>query len=62
MVTDWPDGPVSLMAGVPEGEPPTGVTKTSNDGPEAGAGVHLKAQPTFQPDVVVVNAGLVQLP
>jgi hypothetical protein len=39
-VTDWPDGPVSLIAGVPEGAEPAGVTKTWNEEPEAGAGVH----------------------
>ena len=61
-VTDWPDGPVSLMAGVPLGDDPAGVTKTLNDGPPAGAGTHLKAHPMFQPAAVVVNVGLVQLP
>jgi len=41
---------------------PAGVTNTRNDGPEAGAGAHLKAQPMFQPATVVVKLGLVQLP
>jgi len=61
-VIDWLDAPVSLTAGVPEREPPAGVTKTWKDGPEAGAGVHRNAQPMFQPAVVVVNDGLVQFP
>jgi hypothetical protein len=51
-----------VIAGVPVGDPPFRVTKTSNDGPEAGAGVQLNAQPMFQPAAVVVNAGLVQFP
>lgn len=50
------------MAGVAPGDEPAGVTNTSNDGPEAGAGVHLKAQPMFQPAAVVVKDGLVQFP
>ena len=41
---------------------PAGVTVTWKDGPEAGAGAQLKAQPMFQLAAVVVNAGLVQLP
>jgi hypothetical protein len=61
-VTDCPVAPVSLIAGVPEAEDPTGVTETWNEGPEAGAGAQLKAQPMFHPGTVVVNAGLVQLP
>src|SRR5271169_2069634 len=61
-VTDCPDGPVSLIAGVPVGDDPTGVTNTWKDGPAAGAGAHLNAQPMFQLVTVVVNAGLVQLP
>jgi hypothetical protein len=61
-VTDCPDGPVSLIAGVPLGDEPAGVTNTWNDGPPAGAGTHLNAQPMFQPAAVVVNVGLVQLP
>jgi hypothetical protein len=61
-VIDCPDGPVWLTAGVPVGDDPTGVTNTWNEGPEAGAGAHLKAQPMFQPAAVVVNVGLVQLP
>ena len=61
-VTDCPDGPVSLIAGVPVGADPAGVTITTNDGPEAGAGAHRKAQPMFQGAVVVVNDVLVQLP
>ncbi len=39
-VTDCPDGPVSLIAGVPVGDDPPGVTNTWNDGPAAGAGAH----------------------
>ena len=62
VVTDCPEGPDSLTAGVPDGVPPTGVTKTANDGPEAGAGVQRNAQPMFHPAAVVVNAGLVQFP
>ena len=50
------------MAGVEPGDEPAGVTNTSKDGPEAGAGVHLKAQPMFQPAAVVVKDGLVQFP
>ena len=61
-VTDCPEAPVWLIAGVPVGDDPSGVTDTSNDGPPAGAGVQLKAQPMFQLAAVVVNAGLVQLP
>jgi hypothetical protein len=61
-VTDCPDDPVSLIAAVPEGAEPAGVTNTWNDGPEAGAGAQLKAQPMFQGAVVVVKAVLVQLP
>jgi len=62
-VTDCPDGPVSLIAGVPVGaDDPAGVTNTWNEGPEAGAGAQRKAQPTFHPATVVVNDGLVQLP
>jgi hypothetical protein len=61
-VTDCPVAPVSLIAGVPLGDEPVGVTNTWNDGPAAGAGTHLNAQPMFQPAAVVVNTGLVQLP
>jgi hypothetical protein len=61
-VTDCPEAPVRLIAGVPVGDDPTGVTDTWNDGPPAGAGVQLNAQPMFQLAAVVVNAGLVQLP
>ena len=61
-VTDCPDDPVSLIAGVPVGDDPAGVTNTWNDGPEADAGAHLNAQPMFQPAAVVVKVGLVQLP
>jgi hypothetical protein len=39
-VTDWPDAPDQLTAGVDDGGPPACTTKTWNDGPEAGAGVH----------------------
>jgi hypothetical protein len=61
-VTDCPDGPVSLMAGVPEACDPAGVTNTWRDGPAAGAGEHRKAQPRLQEAAVVVNGVLVQLP
>ena len=61
-VTDCPDDPVSLIAGVPLGDDPAGTTKTWNDGPEAGAGAQLNAQPMFQGAAVVVKAALVQLP
>lgn len=61
-VTDCPDGPVSLIAGVPVGDEPTGVTNTWNEGPDAGAGVHWNAQPMFQLGAVIVKAGLVQFP
>jgi hypothetical protein len=61
-VTDCPDGPVSLIAGVPLGGDPAGVTDTWNEGPAAGAGAHLNAQPMFHGAAVVVKAGLVQLP
>ena len=61
-VTDCPDGPVSLMAAVPLGDDPAGVTNTWNDGPAAGAGEHLNAQPMFHEATVVVNGVLVQLP
>ena len=61
-VTDCPDGPVSLIAAVPLGDDPAGVTNTWNDGPAAGAGEHLNAQPMFHEATVVVNGVLVQLP
>ena len=61
-VTDCPDAPVSLIAGVPVADDPAGVTDTWKDGPEAGAGAQLKSQPMFQPAAVVVKEGLVQLP
>ncbi|HXN61697.1 MAG TPA: hypothetical protein VN886_14730 [Acidimicrobiales bacterium] len=61
-VTDCPDAPLSLIAGVPDGDDPAEVTNTWNDGPDTGAGEQLKAQPMFQPAAVVVKAGLVQLP
>ena len=61
-VTDCPDGPISLIAGVPVGGDPAGVTNTWNDGPAAGAGAHLNAQPIFHEAAVVVNDVLVQLP
>jgi hypothetical protein len=63
-VTDCLDAPVSLMAAVPVGDPDDGdgVTNTWNEGPEAGAGAQLKAQPMFHGAVVVVNAVLVQFP
>ena len=61
-VTDRPVAPVSLMAGVPVGDPPAGTTNTWNDGPAAGAGAHAKAQPMFHGAAVVVNDVLVQLP
>ena len=50
------------MAGVPLGDDPAGTTNTWKDGPDAGAGVQLNAQPMFQLGAVVVKAGLVQLP
>jgi hypothetical protein len=62
VVTDWPDGPVSLIAGVPLGGDPAGVMNTWNDGPAAGAGAHLNAQPMLHGAAVVVNEVLVQLP
>ncbi len=62
LVTDCPAAPLSVTAGVPLGDPPTGVTNTWNDAPLAGAGTHRNAQPIFQPDAVVVKAGLVQFP
>jgi len=61
-VTDCPDGPLSLTAGVPVGDDPAGVTNTWNEGPVAGAGAHLNAQPMFHGAAVVVNDVLVQLP
>jgi hypothetical protein len=61
-VIDCPDAPVPLTAGAPVAGDPAGVTDTRKDGPEAGAGVQLKAQPMFQLAAVVVKAGLVQLP
>lgn len=61
-VTDCPVAPVSLIAGDPAADDPTGVTETWKLGPEAGAGAQLKAQPMFHPGTVVVNAGLVQFP
>jgi len=61
-VTCLPDGPASLTAGVELGFPPAGATKTWNEGPDAGAGVHWKAHPMFHGDAVMEKAGLVQLP
>jgi len=61
-VTCRPEGSLSLTAGVALGFPPTGATKTWNDGPDAGAGVHWKAQPMFHGGAVIVNVGLVQFP
>jgi hypothetical protein len=61
-VTDCPDAPVSLIAGVPEAAEPAGTANTWNDGPAAGAGAHAKAHPMFQGAAVVVNDVLVQLP
>jgi len=63
-VTDCPDAPVSLMAAVPVGaaDDPAGVTYTWNEGPPAGAGAQLNAQPMFHGATVVVKAVLVQFP
>jgi hypothetical protein len=63
-VTDCPDAPVSLMAAVPVGDAddPDGVTYTWNEGPAAGAGAQLNAQPMFHGATVVVNTVLVQFP
>jgi len=61
-VTDCPDAPVSLIAGVPDAGDPAFVTSTWNDGPAAGAGAHLNAQPMFHEAAVIVNGVLVQLP
>jgi hypothetical protein len=61
-VTDWPEGPVSLTAAVPEGGDPAGVTNTWKEGPAAGAGEHRNAQPMLHEATVVVNGVLVQLP
>src|SRR5580698_8441551 len=63
-VTDCPDAPVSLIAAVPVGDAddPAGVTNTWNEGPAAGAGAQLNAQPMFHGATVVVNAVLVQFP
>ena len=44
------------------GADPAGVTNTWNDGPVAGAGAQLNAQPMFHAAAVVVNVGLVQFP
>lgn len=61
-VTDCPEAPVSLIAGDPEAVFPAGATDTWKEGPEAGAGAQLNAQPMFHPATVVVKEGLVQLP
>jgi hypothetical protein len=61
-VTEVPEAAVSLTAGVAPGEPPAGTTKTSNAGPEAGAGVHRYAHPMFHPLAATVNGVLVQAP
>jgi hypothetical protein len=61
-VTACPDAPVSVIAGAPVGDVPTGAIDTWNEGPATGAGVHRKAQPMFQPAWVMVNAGLFQSP
>ena len=62
LVTDWPDPPVSLIAGEPEGELPAGTTKTTKLVPAVGAGVHWKAHPICQPAAVTAKTGLVQFP
>jgi hypothetical protein len=64
VVTDCPDAPVSLMAAVPVGDAddPAGVTYTSKEGPAAGAGAQLNAQPMLHGATVVVKAVLVQFP
>lgn len=51
-----------MIAGAPVGEPPAGTANTSNEDPVAGADVHWKAHPIFQPGAVIVNVGLFQLP
>jgi hypothetical protein len=61
-VTDCPAPAVSFTAGVAPGEPPAGTTNTWNAGPDAGAGVHLYAQPMFHCPLLTVNGVLVQAP
>jgi hypothetical protein len=62
VVTDCPEAPLSLTAGVLPGEPPAGTTKTWNAAPAVGAGVHRKAQPIFHWPLPTVNGVLVQAP
>jgi len=61
-VTDCPDAPVSFTAGLDPGELPAGKTKTWNEGPEAGAGVHWNAQPMFHVPPATVKGWLVHVP
>ena len=42
--------------------PPEGTTKTWNDGPEAGAGVHWNAHPMLHVPLPTVKGVLVQFP
>jgi len=61
-VTDWPEAPVPLTAGAVPAFPPVGTTKTWNDGPDAGAGVHWNAHPMLHVPLPTVKGVLVQLP
>jgi hypothetical protein len=62
VVTDWPVAPVPLTAGVAPALPPAGTTKTWNDGPDTGAGVHWNAHPMLHVPPPIVNGELVQFP
>ena len=61
-MTDCPDAPVSLIAGVPEERRPGRRHEHLERWTGGGGGAHLKAQPMFHGAAVVVNAVLVQLP
>jgi len=56
------DAAVSLMTGCGPGLPPTGYTKTSKAGPDAGTGVQAYDQPIFHGALATVNGGLVHVP
>lgn len=61
-VTDWPESPASLTAGVAPGAPPAGTTNTWKTAPAVGGGVQRNAQPMFHLPLAIVNGVLVQLP
>lgn len=61
-VTELPDDAVLVTAGVVPAVPPDGNTKIWKAGPDAGAGVHWKAQPMFHGPAATVKGVLVHAP